>query len=142
MKRNRNWKIPRTVLERRILCFNSYKNRKLKVKLWARKRKKETTFVHLVLSELNFFNICVFSQCTVYYWVQFQNIHAFTYQKALLHTPFSMFLKSTNAFSVSLSLGRDTLSKKTLCTFFRYEYFFFKGTLMQIWKSFHILVFI
>ena len=31
-KRNRKWEIPYTVLERRTLCFSSYKNRKLKVK--------------------------------------------------------------------------------------------------------------
>ena len=42
MKRNRKCKIPHTVLERRTLCFSSYKNRKLKVKLWwvgAREKK-------------------------------------------------------------------------------------------------------
>ena len=42
-KRNRRWKIPHTVLERRILYFNTYKNCKLKVKIWlvgARKRIK------------------------------------------------------------------------------------------------------
>ena len=32
-KRNRKWKISHTVLEKRNLCFSSYKNRKLKVKL-------------------------------------------------------------------------------------------------------------
>ena len=38
---NRKWKIPHTVLERWTLCFNWYKNCKLKVKLWrvgARKK--------------------------------------------------------------------------------------------------------
>ena len=35
MKQNRKWKIPHTVLdERQSLCFSSYKNRKLKIKLW------------------------------------------------------------------------------------------------------------
>ena len=32
-KRNRKWKISDTVVERRSLCLDSYKNRKLKVKL-------------------------------------------------------------------------------------------------------------
>ena len=39
----RKWKIPHTILERRTLRFSSYKNRKLKVKLWwvrAPERKK------------------------------------------------------------------------------------------------------
>ena len=34
IKRNRKWKISLSFLERRTLCFNSYKNHKLKVKLW------------------------------------------------------------------------------------------------------------
>ena len=33
-KWKRKWKIPHTVLEGLTLCFSSYKNRKLKVKLW------------------------------------------------------------------------------------------------------------
>ena len=44
VKQNRKWKIPYTVLDgRQSLCFSSYKNRKLKIKLWwvgARERKK------------------------------------------------------------------------------------------------------
>ena len=36
------------------------------------------------------------------YWIQFQNIHTFTYKKTLLHTLFCLFLKSSRAFSVSL----------------------------------------
>ena len=37
------------------------------------------------LSKGNFFKTCVLSQCIVY-WIHFQNIHTFTYQKAFLHT--------------------------------------------------------
>ena len=62
-KRNRKTKIPQTVLKRRTLCFNSYKNRKLKVKLWwvgARERKKRAFFVPFILLEGNFFKICVY----------------------------------------------------------------------------------
>ena len=49
--------------------FSSYKNHKLKVKLWlvgARKRKKRAFFVPLILSKGIFFNICVLSQCILY----------------------------------------------------------------------------
>ena len=77
------------------LAIYSYKNCKLKVKLWwigARKRKKRTFFVTFVLSEVNFvfydflfFKICVLCQCIVY-WIHLQNMHTFTYQKTLLHT--------------------------------------------------------
>ena len=80
-------------LEWRTLRFSSYKNRELKVKLWwveARERKKRAFFVALILSEEIIFNVCVLSQC-ILYWIElyyivlnFQNIHPFTYQKALL----------------------------------------------------------
>ena len=91
-KQNRKWKIPHTVWERQILCFSSCKNSKLKVKLWwigARERKNKTVFVSLILPEGNSFKICVLSQCKVY-WIHFQNMHIFTYQKTLLH-PFLLF---------------------------------------------------
>ena len=96
--------IPHTVLERRTLCLTSYNNCKSKVKLWwdgACERKKRAYFVPCILSEGNFFNICGLSQYIVY-WLRFHNIHAFTYQKQLLHTFFCLFLKSSKAFSVPL----------------------------------------
>ena len=65
---------PNAVLERRTLWFSTYKNRKLKVKLWwvgAREWKKREFFVPFILSEGNFFNICVLSRCIVY-WIHFQ----------------------------------------------------------------------
>ena len=110
MKRNRKWKIPHTVLERRTLCLSSYKNHKLKVKLWwvgAHKRKKRAFFVPFFFSEGNFFNVLMCSvfvlfQCVVY-WIHFQNVHTFTYQKTLPPTLFRLFLKSLKAFSVSLN---------------------------------------
>ena len=80
------------VLERWTLCFSSYKNLKLKVQLWwvgAHERNKSAFFVKTILPEGNFFNICVLSQCIVY-WTNFENIYSFTYQKTLLHTlPFT-----------------------------------------------------
>ena len=100
----KNIKIPHTVFEKRILCFSSYKNHKLKAKLWwagARKRKKRAFFVPFILSEEKFFNICVLSQC-ILYWIYFQNIHTFKYQKTLFHTIFCLFFKLLKAFSVSL----------------------------------------
>ena len=63
MKRNQKWEIPNTTLGRRTLCFSSYKNRKLKVKLrvGARERKKRAFFVFFILSEQIFFDNCVFN---------------------------------------------------------------------------------
>ena len=73
------------------ISFSSYKNGKLKVELWwvgAPERKKRAFFVSFILSKGNFFNIWNFfntPQCIVY-WIHFQNIHTFTYQKTLHHT--------------------------------------------------------
>ena len=99
-KRNRKWKIPQTVFERQTLCVSSYKNRKFKVKLWwvgARKRKKWAFFVPFILSEGHFFNICVV------YWIHFQNIHTFPYQKHYFVHFCCLFLKPSKAFSASLN---------------------------------------
>ena len=49
-KQNRKWKTPRTVLERRTLCFSWYVNRELKIKLWwfgARRRIKRAFLYRL-----------------------------------------------------------------------------------------------
>ena len=52
-------KIPQTVLERRTLCFSSYKNRKLKSKLLELARKFFLTFVSVLntLSDYTYFYI-------------------------------------------------------------------------------------
>ena len=94
-KWNQKSKIPHTILERRSLGFNSHKNYKLKVKLWWVGARQRITTV--------FFYICVLSQCIVH-WIHFQNIHTFTYRETSLHILLCLFLKSSKAFSVSLSL--------------------------------------
>ena len=40
----------------------------------------------------------------VVFWIHFQNIHTFTYQKLVLHTLFGLFLKSSKAFHLSLRI--------------------------------------
>ena len=55
-------------LERQNLCLSSYKNRKLKIKLWwvgACERKKKGVFCNAYFVWRKFFNICVLSQCIV-----------------------------------------------------------------------------
>ena len=69
---------------------------------WSSRKKKEDIFCTVYSVRRKFFNICAFSQCIVYR-IHFQNVLTFTYQKALLHTLFCLFLKSSKAFSVSLS---------------------------------------
>ena len=120
-KRNWKWKIPHTVLERRTLCFRSFENRKLKVKLWwvgVCERKKRAFFVLFILTKGNFLKICVLSQC-ILYGIHFQNMHPFTNQKTLLHTLCYLFLKSSKAFSVSLrsqsNLKKMKFLKATFC---------------------------
>ena len=91
-----------TVLERRNLCLSLKKNCKLKVKVrWVGVReRKKGIFCTVYFVQRQFFKICVLSQCTVY-WIHFQNIHTFTFQKVLLHR--FLLLKKTKAFNVSLS---------------------------------------
>ena len=102
-KWSRKWKITQ-YLERWILCFSSYKNHKLKVNLWwvgAWEKKKGGPFLPFILSQGNFFNIVVLSQCIVY-WLYFQNVHTFTYQKTLFHTLLLLVFKIVKASRVSL----------------------------------------
>ena len=102
-KQNRKWEIPHTALERRTVYFCLYKNRKLKVKLWwagARESKKRAFFVPFILSEGNFFNICFNSVYSV-----LNTLSEFTYfyiSKNINSYTFSLFLKSSNTFSVSI----------------------------------------
>ena len=64
----------------------SYENREVKVKQWwfgACKRKKSAFFY--LLCPMEVFLTSVLSKWIVY-WINFQNIYTFTYQKTLLHT--------------------------------------------------------
>ena len=59
-KWNQKWKIPHTPLQRWTLSFSSYKNHKLKVKLWwvwVCTIKKRAFFVPSILSKGNLFKI-------------------------------------------------------------------------------------
>ena len=92
-----------------ILQFQKKKKKKKicksKVKLWwngAHIRKKSAILYHSFCPKEFFFNICVLSQCIVY-WKHFQNKYTFTYQKILFHTLFCLFLKSLKAFGVFLN---------------------------------------
>ena len=68
---------------------------------WSSRRIKEHIFFTVYLSKGNFFKIFDLSQCIVH-WIQFPNLHTFTYQKILLHIHFWLFLISLKVFSVSL----------------------------------------
>ena len=57
MKQNWNWEMPHTVLERRTLCFSSYKNHKFKRKLWwaGALERKTRAFLFLLFYAKEFF---------------------------------------------------------------------------------------
>ena len=59
-------KIPHTFLETQTLCFNSYKNWKLKLRwVGTQESKKRAFFVQFILSKGIFFNICFISMYSV-----------------------------------------------------------------------------
>ena len=89
--------------ETNLVLKSSYKNHKLK--LWwvgARERKK-SIFCTVYFVRRNFLNICVLSQCTVY-WIHFQNIHTFTYQKTLLYTLLLLVFKIVKSLQFFLNM--------------------------------------
>ena len=102
---------------RDTLCFSSYMNRKLKIKLWwiGAGEKKGDISCAVYFVQRNFFNICVLSKFIVY-WIHFENIHTFTYQKILLRIirVCCLFLKSPKVFSTSLSKGLKVTIEKNL----------------------------
>ena len=75
---------------------------------WSSRKKRKGIFCTVYFVRRKFFNICFLSQCIVY-WIHFQNIHTFTYQKILLHTLFCLFLKLSKSFSVSLKFQLSDL---------------------------------
>ena len=113
VKRNRKWKITHIVLERRTLCFSSYKNRKLKVKLWW-VGAREGIFCTVYFVQRKFFKICILSQY-ILYWIHFQNIHTFAYQKTLLHTLLLLVFKMLENLQCILNPQWDNWNIFTIC---------------------------
>ena len=106
------------------LCFSSYKNCKLKVKLrWvgARERKKEGIFCTVYFLRRIIFFISMYSVLNT--------LSEYTYfykQKTLLHTLFCLFLKLSKAFSVSLN-AKET--SRSICRANQLAYFDMMATL-------------
>ena len=70
-----------------------------------------------------FFKICVLSQCIVY-WIYFQNIHTFTYQKTLLHYTFFPVFKIVESF--------QRILKKHCYSFFQVSKSFMRTTYFNL----------
>ena len=56
------------------------------------RKKKGRVFDNVCFARKNVFSICILLQFIVY-WINFQNIYAFTYQKVLLHKLFLRVFK-------------------------------------------------
>ena len=91
-KGNQKLKILHKVLERQSLCFSSYKNYKLKVKLWWLELVKEKRghFLYRLFCPKKIFSTLILMYM---YWIHFQNINTFTYQKTLLRTLLLLLFK-------------------------------------------------
>ena len=82
-------------------------------------KEKRALFVLLILSEGKFFKICALSQW-IDYWIHFQNLNTFTYQKTLLHILLLLVSKIVESFQC-------ILNAKSLRKFY----------LPSLWKSCH-----
>ena len=101
-KRNRKWKIPHTVLERRTLFFSSSKNRKLNAKLWWVGARERRIFLHRLFVQKEFFNVCFISMYSVLN--KLSKIYILFHFKKHHPVHFGcLFLKLSKAFSVSLT---------------------------------------
>ena len=82
---------------------------------------KKGIFCTVYFVRWKFFNIYVLSQCTVY-WIHFQNIYTFTYQKTLIHTLLPLVFKIIESLHSILKLIQPDLSdneQKRKCCFSR-----------------------
>ena len=125
------------------MCFRSYKNRKLKVKRWwvgARKRKKRAFFCAVHFVRRVFFNISVLSQCIVY-WIHFQNIHTFTYQKTLLHTLLFLVFKIAENLQRILKESKkreNRMSRKHIKKDSALQISFYQWLYNTLWKAYRV----
>ena len=76
---------------------------------WSSRRKKEGIFCDVYFAQREFFKNCVLSQYIVY-WIHFQNIHTFSYQKTLLHTLLVLVSKIVKSLQWILKWNRSLLS--------------------------------
>ena len=59
---------------------------------WSLQKIKDVIFGTVYFVWREFCNICILAQCIVY-WIRFQNIYTFTYQKTVLDTLFLLVIK-------------------------------------------------
>ena len=69
---------------------------------WSSRKNKSAFFIMFILSEGSFFHICVLLQCIVY-WISFRIFIRLHVKKCYFIYFCCLFLKSSKAFSVSLT---------------------------------------
>ena len=130
---------PTHVLERQTLCFSSYKNRKLKVKLW-RVGKRGHFFVSLVLSEGIFLTFVFYFNvyCTEYtlrIYILFylsKNITSYTFLLVLIIVEsLQCILKTNRMVSTKWTFNKE-LSFASNYFIFLKILFQFKGALSDL----------
>ena len=98
---------PHTVLERLTLCFSWYKNRQLKKNCdemeLAKEKRGHFLYCLFCPKEIFFEFVSTLFVCKVY-WIHFQNIHTFTYQKTLLHTLLLLVFKIAESLQCILKI--------------------------------------
>ena len=76
---------------------------------WSSWKKKEPIVCTVYFAKENFFKICALFQ-SIMYWIHFQYIHTFIYQKTLLHTFLLFVFKIVE--SLQYILNENSTSKK------------------------------
>ena len=130
-KRNRKWKIPHTVLERRTLSFSSHKNCKLKVKLWwvgAHERKKRAFCIvfFFVWKEL-FYDCCFISMYSVL--IALSEYTYFYISKKITSYTFAVCFKIVGSFQCILNFNVWTKRSRSFEWILRQK----SHTLLLIW---------
>ena len=72
---------------------------------WTSLKKKEDIFCTVQFVRTKILNIYFLSQCIVY-WIHFQNIHSFTYQKTLLHTLLLLIFKNAKCLQCIIKVWK------------------------------------
>ena len=98
---------PHTVLERLTLCFSWYKNRQLKKNCdemeLAKEKRGHFLYCLFCPKEIFFEFVSTLFVCKVY-WIHFQNIHTFAYQKTLLHALLLLVFKIAESLQCILKI--------------------------------------
>ena len=91
-KRDRRSEIPQTLLERRTLCFTSYKNHELKVKLWwfGARQRRTSVFFKVYFVRRNFFKHLCFTSLYIVFNKLSEYMHFYLSKKITSYKVWSL----------------------------------------------------